>query len=262
MIGGDLRQYYLVSLLRANGYQTAFYDVVNLQNHAALQDILDSNDLLILPYPLTKDGVNIHITCCEEKIPLETVATGKPVFAGGNYKNFINYAKDPALIEANSALTAEAAVSIAVENSEKSIFGSKILVIGYGNIGKLLADDLQTMGGQVTVTVRDTKHLPALEKKGFHYIYMEDLKDLFAYDMIFNTAPAPVLDASRLATCQNDVLIIDLASMPGGTDFSFAQQNKIRALLALSLPAKKSPKTAAQIIYNSVINNIQREEKL
>jgi dipicolinate synthase subunit A len=47
-------------------------------------------------------------------------------------------------------------------------------------------------------------------------------------------------------------VIIDIASIPGGTDFRFAEKRGLKALLAPSLPGIVAPKTAGQIIAKTV----------
>ena len=43
--------------------------------------------------------------------------------------------------------------------------------------------------------------------------------------------------------------IIDLASKPGGVDFDSARKHEIKADLALGLPGKVAPKSAAKYMY-------------
>jgi len=67
-------------------------------------------------------------------------------------------------------------------------------------------------------------------------------------DLIFNTVPALVLTSELLSFTHPQVLIIDLASHPGGTDFQAAQRLNRRAILAPGLPGKVAPKTAGEIL--------------
>ena len=49
-------------------------------------------------------------------------------------------------------------------------------------------------------------------------------------------------------------MLIDLASKPGGVDFSAAKELGIHAVQALSLPGKTAPRAAAEIIKNTIYN--------
>jgi dipicolinate synthase subunit A len=48
------------------------------------------------------------------------------------------------------------------------------------------------------------------------------------------------------------VVIIDLASKPGGVDYAFAEKRGIKAILAPSLPGIVAPKTAGRILARTI----------
>ena len=52
-------------------------------------------------------------------------------------------------------------------------------------------------------------------------------------------------------------MLIDLASKPGGVDFSAAKELGIHAVQALSLPGKTAPRAAAEIIKNTIYNMME-----
>ena len=72
--------------------------------------------------------------------------------------------------------------------------------------------------------------------------------------MIFNTAPALVLDRDILKKANPDTLIIDLASKPGGVDFKTAGDLGLKVIWSLGLPGKVAPITSGKIIKDTVIN--------
>jgi dipicolinate synthase subunit A len=69
-------------------------------------------------------------------------------------------------------------------------------------------------------------------------------------DICINTIPAPIITPGVIAKMPSHILVIDLASKPGGTDFRFAEKRGIKALLAPGLPGIVAPKTAGQILAN------------
>jgi dipicolinate synthase subunit A len=71
-------------------------------------------------------------------------------------------------------------------------------------------------------------------------------------DLIFNTIPHLIITAKVITNMQHHALIIDLASKPGGTDFRYAEKRGIKAILAPGLPGIVAPKTAGQIIANTL----------
>ena len=52
--------------------------------------------------------------------------------------------------------------------------------------------------------------------------------------LVFNTIPAPVFTRAVLARLKEGCIVIDLASLPGGVDFSAAQELGLKAVQALS----------------------------
>ena len=156
---------------------------------------------------------------------------------------------------ANGILTAEAAIAVAMENTDFALSGCKALVTGSGAIALPLALRLKALGAFVTVAARNTAKLEQLRMEG---IFAVDL--CFAggeYDIVFNTVPALVFDQKMLSAINPDALLIDLASLPGGVDKTAAEELGIRVIPALALPGKHMPKSAAKVIHNSVIKAIK-----
>ena len=79
----------------------------------------------------------------------------------------------------------------------------------------------------------------------------ESAKDM---DLIINTAPSRVITKEVLSCLKKDVLIIDLASRPGGVDMDEASLLGIRVIWALGLPGKCAPVSAGRIIGSSILN--------
>ena len=52
-------------------------------------------------------------------------------------------------------------------------------------------------------------------------------------------------------------MILDIATKPGGVDFSYCEKNNIKAKRCPGLPAKYSPKTSAEVLAEEA----RRDEK-
>ena len=63
-----------------------------------------------------------------------------------------------------------------------------------------------------------------------------------------------ILPAEILKNIQKNALVIDLASKPGGVDFSAAKALGIKVIWALSLPGKVAPVTSGKIIKDTIMN--------
>ncbi|MGN0177827.1 MAG: NAD(P)-dependent oxidoreductase, partial [Monoglobaceae bacterium] len=147
---------------------------------------------------------------------------------------------------------------LAMANTPYTIHQSRCLVVGYGRIGKLLSEDLRALGADVTATARKHSDLAWIEARGFKACRTEKLADIAGgFDIIFNTVPHPVINFKVLSATRPEVLIIDLASKPGGVDFDTAKELGRRVIWALSLPGKAAPLTAGRIIKNTLMNILE-----
>lgn len=53
------------------------------------------------------------------------------------------------------------------------------------------------------------------------------------------------------------MVIIDLASRPGGLDYGYCQQNNLNAKLCGGLPARYAPKSAAELLMKIIEANLK-----
>ncbi|MGN1031266.1 MAG: hypothetical protein ACI4PQ_06645, partial [Butyricicoccaceae bacterium] len=125
------------------------------------------------------------------------------------------------------------------------------------------AHRLHVLGAHVTVSARRHDDFARIRDGGMQWADTRALEPVVgAFDVIFNTVPHLVVTRSVLAKCREDVLLIDLASRPGGTDFAAAADLERRVIHALSLPGKVAPVTAASYIRDTITHMLQEEGKL
>ena len=164
-----------------------------------------------------------------------------------------DYFRREELAVANAVPTAEGAVQLAMEELPITLHGARVLVVGFGRVGKLTAHRFRALGARVSVAARKWEDLAWAEAYGYAPEHLEGLDEcLCAYDLVVNTAPARVLDADRLAQLEPDCLVIDLASRPGGVDMEAASELGVRVIWALSLPGKVAPVTAGKILRDTI----------
>ncbi len=167
--------------------------------------------------------------------------------------SFTDCFKDEELIRKNALPTAEAALEIAMQKLEITVSGTKTLVIGFGRVARECARLFGAAGSEVTCAVRRKEALSEAELAGHKaFLLPVDRENAKGFDIVINTVPALVLDKDALACLDGDVLIIDLASKPGGTDFPAAKALGLKALHALALPGKYAPKSAGRYIAQSI----------
>ena len=91
--------------------------------------------------------------------------------------------------------TAEGAIKLAIENTDCTLWKSRVLVIGNGRVGKILAERLKALGAYVTVSARKPADFGLLSALGFDYINTEHLNlKPIDYNIVFNTVDAKVID--------------------------------------------------------------------
>jgi dipicolinate synthase subunit A len=183
------------------------------------------------------------------------IGVAKPVIRGlaTQYRlRLIEMAEINEIAILNSIPTAEGAIYVAMEHTKMTIHGARILVLGLGRCGTTLAQSLVALGAHVTVAARSSEDLARAVAQHCQPLALGSLKSRTDFEILFNTIPAMVLPRSYLRLLDPDTVIIDIAAGPGGTDFSAAQELGICAIHALSLPGKVAPKTAADILIQTI----------
>ena len=165
----------------------------------------------------------------------------------------IEYGAYPSFVEENGAITAEGALQIAMRHRLRTLRGNDVLVIGYGGIGKPLSAMLKNLGANVSVAVRREEQLWILKGEGYRPVLSKDLLQFAGeYDVIFNTAPQLLLTRPVLEQLSPGVLIVDLASRPGGVDWKTAREMELKAIHALALPGQLTPVSGAIAIQHAI----------
>ena len=160
----------------------------------------------------------------------------------------------------NSIPTAEGAIQIAMQETTTTIHGSNTCIIGFGRVGITMARTLKALGSEVTVVARNEGQLARAYEMGCRRAGFHDLREIMQdTNVIFNTVPQLVLDKEILRYANPDVLIIDLATQPGGTDFEAANSFRLKAILAPGLPGKVAPAFAGKILADVIPRLIIKE---
>ena len=112
---------------------------------------------------------------------------------------------------------------------------------------------LDGVGAKVFCEARKDEDMAWIKAYGFESVHLNELNEnLEKFDIIINTIPFQILNAERLELVKKDVVLIDLASNPGGVDRKAARDRGIKVIWALSLPAKVAPLTSAEFIKETL----------
>ena len=71
-------------------------------------------------------------------------------------------------------------------------------------------------------------------------------------DFVVNTVPAEVFDKKLLGCFGEDVLLLELASAPGGFDAEAAAERGLKTVSAPGLPGKYAPYSAAELMRDTI----------
>lgn len=166
----------------------------------------------------------------------------------------IDLLKDPVYLAENAAITAECALRLAGNYLSVTFDGCPMLIIGWGRIGKCLAQKLRALGADVCVAARKESDRAMLTALGYPTVDPAALHySLMRYRVIFNTAPERVLSEAQVQHCRADCVKIDLASRQG-----IAGRDVIHAR---GLPGKQAPESSGALIAKTVIRLLAKEEK-
>ena len=274
--GGDLRFAALADVLAADDrvYAVGFDRTAAMSDKVRKIDSAHSMperaDCLVLPLPVSADGVTVSTPFSGKSISLEslthTIKENGIVFGGmispeaeALFKQkgitVVDYSKREEFAVLNAVATAEGAVQVAMEELATTLSGRKILILGAGRIAKVLIDVLSGFHTNITVAARKCSDLAWAKVYGCDSVHIGKIDDrLDSFDLIFNTVPAVVLDQSRLKKISKNCLVIDLASKPGGVDFDTAGMLGVRTIWLLSLPGKVAPVTSGEVIAGTIRN--------
>lgn len=280
IIGGDLRIVKLAKMMADEGNVINTFGLEqaeelsgckNIVFHNSLSSAAESADIVIAPIPFSKNGVEINATFSNKKISVQELLENikhKKLIAGSIKQEIYDIAKekdvevidimkneDVAILNAIS--TAEGAIEVAFANTEKTLHGSNVLILGFGRLGKVLAKKLEGLSAKVTCAARKNEDFAWIKAYGYESTNINSLSEnLHNYDIIINTVPVLILNKIRLQKLKKDCLLIDLASNPGGIDFEETERLGIKCIWALALPGRVAPVTTAEILRDSIYNMI------
>lgn len=285
IIGGDLRIVKLAELLAKDNFKIKTYaieeaeelnKIQKIEKCKTLDETIENAEIVIGPIPLSSNNIQINTPFSKKNITLEELAKkikNKKFIAGNIKKEFYEYNKDNSseiidLLEKeeltilNTISTAEGAIQIAMEETIKTLHSSNILILGFGRVGKTLANMLKGIGANVYCEARKNEDLAWIKTYGYEPITLDNLNEnLNKFDIIMNTIPSLILKEKEIKYLKKDCLLIDLASSPGGIDIKAAKENGIKTIWALALPGKVAPFTSAEFIRNTIYNILEKNEK-
>lgn len=281
VLGGDERELVLIPALAEAGAEVvvAGYpprpELAGIKLVATVDEAVEGAQVIILPLPGTDDQGVVRAIFASEKLQitqqvfgrlapgrLVIIGTAKPFlqqWAARYGFRLVEIAEEDEVAILNAIPTAEGALEMAMHLLPITIHGCEAFVLGFGRVGQVLAERLAGLHARVTVIARSRAARARAAAAGYFSYAFAALPGVIGQaQVVFNTVPAVVLTETALARTRPEVLIIDLASAPGGTDFQAAQRLERKAVLAPGLPGKVAPLTAGGVLA-AVVPRIIRE---
>lgn len=281
VIYGDLRQELLIELLAKSNYKVKVFgfnrkfDNENIIMCDNYENAIKNSNVVIGPTPFSKNGKDVFtmydylptldiedlFKLCKNKLIIAGIISKSVKDIANKYKvSIFDLFNLEEMAILNSIPTSEGAIQIAMQESDITLHGSNILILGYGHCGKTLAYMLNGIGANIYIYTKEVQDIAYSKVYGFKSIESLLLNyKLFDFDFIFNTIPEVVLTKEILKNLKPNCIIVDLASAPGGTDFKVAAEYNIKALFCPSLPGRVAPKTVASIMKKLIIDITKKE---
>lgn len=273
ILGGDKRYYEIIRDFKNKNYNV---DMVGYINEFAGTSSINYDDINIKKYDLILfpiSGVgNDFIIKGEKKFKVEAdllkdVKENCLIFSGiktNCLEEMMKYCKkninflmnDESVIKENSIITVEGIISDIITNTDITINKSKVLVIGYGNIGSYLTKVLNDLKALVSVSVILDKDKNSLDKLNINSVYSNDIssmcKVISESDIIINTVPSLVLNEYYINYMKSNCYVLDIASYPHGIDQEALNNRNIKNKIYLGIPSIVAPKTAGKILSKKI----------
>ncbi|CAI9390794.1 dipicolinic acid synthetase subunit A [Niallia sp. Sow4_A1] len=270
--GGDARQ---LEIVRKLTEQEAILSLIGFEqlDHAftgATKEKIDNVDFskidaIILPVKGTDLNGQVDTIFSNEKVfltkeILEKTPEHCTVYSGitNEYLNLLIKETNRKLVQLfdrddvailNSIPTVEGTIMMAIQHTDTTIHGSKVIVLGLGRVGMSVARTFHALGAKVKVAANQSEHIARIIEMGLSPVHLDDLQiAVEEIDICINTIPHLVVTSDVIEKMPLHTLVLDLASKPGGTDFQYAEKRGVKALLAPSLPGIVAPKTAGNIL--------------
>lgn len=266
----DQRQVYMEKMLRKMGYQVFAWDLLEGQMPAE-EEAIWQVEVLLLPVPVSRLKA-LELLCRHLQKAENTVS----LCIGGLFPKelqevlteenipWIDVLQDQEVAIKNAVATAEGTVAELAKLMPVNIEGAHILVMGFGNCGKPIAEKLYCMGANISVVARSEKARSLAHYYGYLDYPMDGCIPFHEVDAIVNTIPALVIGKKEMDLLKEDAVILDIASAPGGCDGAYCKEKGIPYKLALGLPGIYAPKSSAQILLEAMpfgISTVERQWK-
>lgn len=281
VIGGDLRISTLAKLLAEDGNNVFVYGMENANfieentkiiKCKSIEEAVKSSNIIIGSIPFSKSKNEMYAIFSEKHIQIDELIKGdnsKKIFIAGSisedskeileksYMEVVDIMEYEQLAILNTIATAEGAIEVAIKNTDTILHGKNVLILGFGRVAKIVAKKFQGLSANITCAARKPSDFAWITALGYNLIDINTIETEFGdFDIVINTVPKIIVAKDGMKFMKKNVLLIDLASEPGGFDKNDAKTLDLKLICALALPGKIAPVTSAEFIKQTIYDNI------
>ena len=164
-----------------------------------------------------------------------------------------DFLQNEAFAQYNAALTAQGALRLLLEHTRGYLPEQRVLITGYGRVGKALARVLTVLGCDCFVAARSVLQRQEAVLSGCKALSVDDLPRVsFLFDIICNTVPARLFSSDTLRVLRPGCLFLELASAPFGADPAHCAKANVTRLFGGGLPGRFTPDAAAAAMLRCI----------
>lgn len=273
VIGGDARSALLAAMLAGDGHRVRCFALEgaalpeSCERVGCVRGCVSGAEAVVLPVPTEKDGaLNAPYAKAAPELSsvLGSLEAGQIVIGGALSEAVHSAAAERLFTEldlltresyalGNAMLTAEGAIGCLGSLSERALWGSSVLITGWGRVARALALRLLALDAEVTVTARSARAAAEAMYLGCSSVEPRYIAEVIgAYDFIVNTVPARIISREALGSVGRGAVLLELASAPGGFDRREAERLGLRSAYAPGLPGTYAPISAAELLRDEV----------
>lgn len=266
--GGDERSAILARLLQEGGHEVLCFclDKAELPDGCRSVDAPVKADAVILPVPAEDSRGLLNAPFGTHPCRVEHIfdcAGSGAILIGGRISVQIqaaaeqrgmavhDYMRCPEFTVKNAAVTAEGAVSELMKQTKTALCDMRVLVVGWGRIGKLLINKLTALCPAVCLMSKSSEARALASALGCTSLAPDCPPELLGgFDAVINTAPAQVIPDLR--AFKDSCILLELASAPGGIDEKAANDLGLDLAILHGLPGRYAPESAAKAMFSAV----------
>jgi dipicolinate synthase subunit A len=280
IVGGDNREKEIArcaaetgAVVRAYGFPWPVGGIAGVRHEKNAGDCFDGSDFALFPIPgIASDGALFSPESAERIIPDESMLSRMRSsahiilgWADPHLKRrcealgitLHEYEWDVELMLLRGSAIIEGMLKVIIENTEFTIHGAKVCLVGQGTIGSLATSRLYSLGARVHVIARNPIQRAAAYAAGAEAHGLEDIGAVLKEaDIVISSVPSQVIGEKELAVLPKHALLVDIAAPPGGVDRDAAAKFGLKFVWARGL-GSRAPITVGRSQWRGIRRRIE-----